>query len=124
MKVKIISGDSYRTHVFIGDKEISGITTDVQFEQCAGKVPTFTFETFGLPDIEIDNADIRFNFTPETISDSVKVIFHTYEIDNDFRNAFIASIESAIHDNGVVCDISDQHELALEIANRIIGVEK
>lgn len=41
--------------------------------------------------------------------------------DKFLYNAFVASIESAIHDNGVVCDISDQHELALEIANRIIG---
>lgn len=43
--------------------------------------------------------------------------------DKVLYNAFVASIESAIYENGVVCDISDQHELALEIANRIIGVE-
>ena len=43
--------------------------------------------------------------------------------DKFLYNAFVASIESAIYENGVVCDISDQHELALEIANRIIGVE-
>lgn len=44
--------------------------------------------------------------------------------DKTLYDAFIASIESAIYDDGTVCDISDQHELALEIANRIIGVEK
>lgn len=43
--------------------------------------------------------------------------------DKVLYDAFVASIESAIYENGVVCDISDQHELALEIANRIIGVE-
>lgn len=121
MKVKIISGDSCRTHVFIGDKEISGITTGIQFEQYAGKVPTFTFETVGLPDIEIDNADIRFRFTPETIEDAAKVIRHSFSSDKVLYDAFVASIESAIYDDGTVCDISDQHELALEIANRIIG---
>lgn len=44
--------------------------------------------------------------------------------DKILYGAFVASIESAIHDNGVACDISDQHELALEIANRIIGAEE
>lgn len=43
--------------------------------------------------------------------------------DRVLYDAFVASIESAIYENGVVCDISDQHELALEIASRIIGVE-
>lgn len=119
VKIQSIDGTVFSS-VFLGDKKLEGIR-EITFNQSVETIPCFTFETVGLPDIEIDNADIRFNFTPETISDSVKVICHTYEIDNDFRNAFIASIESAIHDNGVVCDISDQHELALEIANRIIG---
>lgn len=44
--------------------------------------------------------------------------------DKVLYDAFVASIESAIYDNGVACDISDWHELALKIANRIIGVEK
>lgn len=119
--VKIQSIDStIFSRVFLGDKKLEGIR-EVTFNQSIDTIPCFTFETIGLPDIEIDNADICFKFTPETISDSVKVIYHTYEIDNDFRNAFIASIESAIHDNGVVCDISDQHDLATEIANRIMG---
>lgn len=119
--VKIQSIDStIFSRVFLGDKKLEGIR-EVTFNQSIETIPCFTFETIGLPDIEIDNADICFKFTPETISDSVKVIYHTYEIDNDFRNAFIASIESAIHDNGVVCDISDQHDLATEIANRIMG---
>lgn len=119
--VKIQSIDStIFSRVFLGDKKLEGIR-EVTFNQSIETIPCFTFETIGLPDIEIDNADICFKFTPETISDSVKVIYHTYEIDNDFRNAFIASIESAIHDNDVVCDISDQHDLATEIANRIMG---
>lgn len=44
--------------------------------------------------------------------------------DKVLYGAFVASIESAIYENGVVCDISDQHELALEIADRIIGREE
>lgn len=121
-KVKIQTIDE-RTHIFIGDCELKRVVS-ASYEQTAVTAPTFAFETMGFPEIEIDNADIRFRFTPETIEDAAKVICHTYKIDSDFRNAFIASVESAIYDDGTVCNISDQHELALEIANRIIGVEK
>lgn len=41
--------------------------------------------------------------------------------DKDLYDAFVASIESAIYDDGTVCDILNQHNLAVEIANRIIG---
>lgn len=121
MMVKIISDDSYKTHAFIDDIEISNKTTSVQFEQNAGEVPIFTFETIGFPNIEVDNANIRFRFTPETISDSVKVIRHTYEIDEDFRNAFVASIESAIRE---LPPKINRECATMRIADRIIGREK
>lgn len=121
-KVKIQTIDE-RTHIFIGDCELKRVIS-ASYEQTAVTAPTFTFETMGFPDIEIDNAHIRFKFTPETVTDAAKVILHTYKADSDFRNAFVASIESAIYDDGTICDISDQHNLAVEIANRIIGVEK
>lgn len=41
--------------------------------------------------------------------------------DKVLYGTFVASIESVIYDDGTVCDISDQHNLAVEIANRIIG---
>lgn len=44
--------------------------------------------------------------------------------DKTLHDAFVASIESAIYDDGTVCDISDQHRLALTVANRIIGKEE
>lgn len=97
-KVKIQTIDE-RTHIFIGDCELKRVVS-ASYEQTAVTEPDFTFETMGFPDIEIDNADIRFRFIPETISDSAKVMRHTYETDANFRNAFVASIESAIHDNG------------------------
>lgn len=44
--------------------------------------------------------------------------------DKVLYDAFVASIESAIYDDGTVYDISYQHKLAVVIADRIIGVEK
>ncbi|EOS48273.1 hypothetical protein C810_01359 [Lachnospiraceae bacterium A2] len=54
----------------------------------------------------------------------MKVIRHSLLTDKVLYDALVASIESAIYENGVVRDISDQHELALEIADRIIEREE
>lgn len=119
--VKIISGDSFKTHAFIDGVEISVKATSIHFEQNAGEVPIFTFETVNLPNIEIENADIRFRFTPETIEDSVKVIRHSLLTDKVLYDAFVASIESAI--KGLPPCI-DRECAARRIADRIIGREE
>lgn len=106
--------------VFLGDKKLERVR-EVTFNQSVEMVPCFTFETIGLPDIEIDNADIRFRFTPKTIEEAVKVLIHSFDTDKTLYDAFVASIESAIYDDGTVYDISDQHRLAAVIADRIIG---
>lgn len=73
-KVKIQTIDE-RTHIFIGDCELKRVVS-TSYEQTAVTAPAFTFETMGFPDIEIDNADIRFRFTPEAVTDATKVIRH------------------------------------------------
>lgn len=44
--------------------------------------------------------------------------------DKYLYSALVASIASAIYDNGTVCGISDHHNLAAAIANQIIGKEE
>lgn len=119
--VKIISDDSYKTHAFIDDVEISDKATSIYFEQNAGEVPIFTFETVNLPNIEIENANIRFRFTPETIEDSMKVIRHSLLADKVLYNALAASIESAIKE---FPPHIDRECAARRIADRIIGREE
>lgn len=119
MMVKIISDNSYKTHAFIDDIEISNKATGIRFEQNAGEVPTFTFETVGLPDIEIENADIRFRFTPETIEDAAKVIRHSLSTDRELYDAFVASISSALKE---VPTGAGLYDAAKSVADRIIGM--
>lgn len=119
--VKIISDDSFRTHVFIDNVEISNKATSIRFEQNAGEVPVFTFETVRLPNIEIENADIRFRFTPETIEDSARIIRHSFLADKTLYDAFVASIESTLLEMPSRIDIQC---MAKRIADRIIGREE
>jgi len=119
--VKIISDNSYKTHAFIDDIEISNKATSIQFEQNAGEVPIFTFETIGLPDIEIDNADVRFRFTPETVTDAIKVLRRSLIADKELYNAFVASIVSALKEIPAGTGLYD---VAEAVADRIIGREE
>lgn len=119
--VKIQSVDNtFVTRVFIGDNHIEGVT-NVSFEQSAGGLPVFTFETHNYPNIEIDNPDIRFRFTTETITDSVKVLRHSIITDKVLYDAFVASIESAIKE---MPKHIDRECAARRIADRIIGREE
>lgn len=119
--VKIRSAnDTIATMVFIGDNHIEGVT-DISFEQSAMEIPRFTFEVYGYPNIEIDNADIRFRFTPDTIEDATKVIRHSFCSDGELYDAFVASIKSAIRE---LPPRIDRECAAKRIADRIIGVEE
>ena len=53
------------TECYIDDKKIKNVKS-VDFRFAVDEVPQFTFETMGLPDIDM-SGDIRFRFTPETV---------------------------------------------------------
>lgn len=119
-KVKIQSTENSYTKIFLGDSELKRVRS-VEFNQSVDMAPTFTFETLGLPNIEIDNPDIRFRFTPETVTDAVKVLRHSLLTDKELYNALAASIESAIKE---LPPRIDRERVARRIANRIIGREE
>lgn len=56
------------------------------------------------------------------VKGAVKIVRDNLIEDENLYNALVASIESAIYDDRTVCDLSDQHNLAVEIADRIIGI--
>lgn len=118
--VKIQSTENMATKIFVGDSELKRVIS-IEFNQSVDTVPCFTFETIGLPDIEIDNADIRFRFTPETATDSIKVLRHRLLTDKELYNALAASMESAIKE---LPPRIDRECAARRIADRIIGREE
>lgn len=117
--VKIQAIDD-RTHVFVGDCELKRIIS-ASYEQTSSTAPCFTFETIGLPDIEIDNADICFRFMSETISDATKVICHSFSTDGELYDAFVASIASALKE---IPTGTGPYDAAKAVADRIIGREE
>lgn len=115
--VKIHSNENLLTKIYVGKSEIKKVRS-VEFNQSVDTVPAFTFETLGFPDIEIDNPDIRFRFTPETVTDAVKVLRHSLIADKELYNAFVASIASALKEIPAGTGLYD---VAEAVADRIIG---
>lgn len=74
-----------------------------------------------MPEVmEIGQADIQFQFTPQTIQEAATIVRHTMLTDEYSYTALIASIYSALKETAEETDLKD---IAKAIADRIIGEE-
>ena len=120
-RVKVVnSNDGWiGTEYYIDGKKIDEVKS-VDFRVAVDEAPSFTFETFGLPDIEM-SAIPKFNFTPQTVQEATKVLQNEFRTNPASQKALVDSIAS------VLKEIPDKEEfwvsdLAGTIANRIIGI--
>ncbi len=106
------------TKCYIDGQEIDRVRA-VDFRVAVDEIPTFDFEMFGAPEIDMVG-DIRFSFTPKTVEEAVKVLRNELKKNEDFYNGFRASIVSAIKDSesGIYAS-----QMAENILKRIIGEE-
>ena len=133
-RVKVVNpnGDWCGTECYIDDKKIKNVKS-VDFRVAVDEVPQFTFETMGLPDIDM-SGDIRFRFIPETVQQAAVVLRNELSKRGDLYDVFLASMRSAIDDNfrngneacGDALDIgqADFDEVAKLMLNRLIGLEE
>lgn len=97
------------------------------------EIPHFTFETIGLPDIDM-SGDIRFKFTPETVQQAVIVLRNKLLTNGTLYNGFLESMLSALDEkfwdsrdrNGYALDLGEEdfEEAAVLMLNHLIGIEK
>lgn len=62
------------TEYYIDGKKIDKIKR-IDFSVGVEEVPTFVFETVGIPDIDI-SGQVRFSFTPKTVEEANKILEH------------------------------------------------
>lgn len=120
------------TEYYIDGKKIERVKS-VDFRVAVDEIPQFTFETMGLPEIDM-SGNIRFQFTPETVQQAVAVLQNELIANRDLRITFLKSMLSALDDNfwnsrettGDQLDIGyvDFREAAELMLNRLIGIEK
>lgn len=119
-KVKIINPNEGwpGTEYYIDGNKISNVKS-VDFRVAVDEIPHFTFETIGLPDIDM-SGDVQFSFTPETVQQAAIVLRNEFMKNIDSRKALIASIKSVLQEESGEYLL---HDLSEKIANRIIGLE-
>lgn len=119
------------TECYIDGKKIKSIKS-VDFRVAVDEVPQFTFETMGLPDIDM-SGDIRFKFTPETVQQASVVLRNELMACGELYHVFLESMLSALDDkfwdsrnkNGNELDLGEEDfkEAAVLMLNRLIGIE-
>ena len=132
-RVKVVNPNEswLGTEYFIDGKKISNVRS-VDFRVAVDEVPQFTFETLGLPEIDMVG-DIQFSFTPETVQQAAVVLRNELSKRGELYDCFLDSMRSSIDDNfwntremnGSELDIgqADFDEAAELMLNRIIGLE-
>lgn len=93
----------------------------VDFRVAVDEIPTFTFETLELPEIDMAG-DIQFRFSPETVRQAAAVLKHEFESNEKSRHALYDSVRSVLVEHDI--DRSAINMLAVKIENRIIGSEE
>ena len=133
-RVKIVNpnGDWCGTECCIDDKKIKNVKS-VDFRVAVDEIPKFTFETIGLPDIDM-SGDIRFKFTPETVQQASAVLRNELMTRGGLYHIFLESMLSALDDkfwdsrdrNGNDLDLGEEDfkEAAALMLNHLIGIEK
>lgn len=111
--------ESWRgTACYIDGNKVRNVKS-VDFRVAVDEVPTFTFETIGLPEIDMAGT-VQFSFTPETIQQAAFILQNEFKSNQESKKALIASIECAIDDSKKGISTRDLSEI---IANTIIGLE-
>lgn len=106
------------TEYYIDGQRISRVLS-VNFQVAVDEIPTFTFETLGAPEIDMQG-DVQFSFTPQTVTEAVKVLRNELLKHGELYNGFLASVRSTIKEfpnNKIIWT----DELTETILRRIIG---
>ena len=120
-RVKVVNPNEgwMGTEYYIDGKKIERVKS-VDFRVAVDEVPHFTFETMGLPDIDM-SGDIRFKFTPKTVQQAIIVLRNELmlsSLDDKFWNSRSKS--------GHELDLGEEDfkEAAALMLNRLIGIEE
>lgn len=121
VQIKNENNDWLGTEYWIDGNKVPRVKA-VDFRVAVDEVPTFMFETYGRPDIDMQGT-VTFDFSPENLSDACLIVSEELKKHGDFYDAFVASINSVLS-QGIQCEPPDlMKSTAEQIVNRIIGEE-
>ena len=92
-RVKIYNTGVTTAHIEINGHIMHGVKS-IMYSASANGLPEFCFETYGIPDIEIDNASVYLECQPENLAEAVRILRSAIKNDDDMYSAWVASVES------------------------------
>lgn len=98
--VTIRSDHPTRADISIDGKELDCVRSIV-YEQDTESLASFTLETYGIPDIEIDEANVFLICRPQNVSEAARIIQHAIRTDKDMKNAWVASVKVFLSTKGL-----------------------
>lgn len=104
------------TKYIIDGKSIPNVRS-VDFHVGVSEVSEFTFNTNGIPDIDV-MAIVEINPSPTNLQEACQIITNEINKHGEFYNAFVASVQSVITE---APEESWSNELAERIVKRIFG---
>lgn len=118
-RVKVVNPNEgwMGTEYYIDGKKIERVKS-VDFRVAVDEVPHFTFETMGLPDIDM-SGDIRFKFTPKTVQQAIIVLRNELMTHGELYQVFLKSMLSSLDDKFWNSRSKSGHELDLGEAGDI-----
>lgn len=121
-RVRVVNlGDNWLgTEYYIDGKKIDRVKR-VDFSVGVEEVPTFTFETIGIPDIDMPGRVIL-DCKPENVTEAVKILRNELMKHDCLYEGFSASIASALKDHWC-CGLpfESEEEVAKKILDYLIG---
>lgn len=124
-RVRVVNpNDSWLgTEYYIDEKKV-GKVKRIDFSVGVEEVPTFVFETMGVPDIDMPGR-IIFDCKPENVTEAIKIIRNELLKYEDLYEGFTASITSALKEHWC-CGLPFEPEeiVAKKILDYLIGDEK
>lgn len=120
-RVKVVNQNKswLGTECYIDGNKINNLKS-VDFRVAVDEVPHFTFETLGLPDIDMLGT-VQFRFKPETVQQAAIILKHEFETNKESRWALYNSIYSLLEERGI--EESGRSILATDIAIRIFDLD-
>lgn len=118
-RVRVINpNDSwFGTEYYIDGKKVNKVKR-IDFSVGVDEVPTFVFETIGIPDIDMPGRVI-FDCKPENVIEAVKILRNELLKHEDLYDGFTASIASTLKEHWC-CGLPD---VAKKILDYVVGGE-
>lgn len=110
------------TECYIDGKKVKKVKR-IDFSVGGEEVPTFVFETIGIPDIDM-HGRVILDYNPKNVTEAVKILRNELLNHEDLYDGFTASITSALKDHWC-CGLpfEPEEDVAKKILDYVIGGE-